>query len=398
MSTKYADLRLLFRLLFGLLFGLLCSLHFSSAGVALAQEPSDPSDPSDPRAKLAQTYEQEKSLLAELSTIDTSLASFQQELKGLMSQKEDIAMEQLKQQQQLKTIGGEFSVIEQRLIEKANLLYKIHRKGLARIIFGAESPVDLRRRSTYLQILIESDKNQLTQLRSLAKERKSVVDSLKRNQNQLAMLEENLLSKKKALKAEKQHKQDFLSNIQQEKSLAIQLLRERQAAQNNFTQNLPVQTVQQVQTSQKSQRTTQQTAHAGFADTYGKLAWPLSGTVLRRFGKQKDPLSGESIQSNGIDIQAPRGTRVTSVYDGVVALAKFIDTYGQTVVINHGRYSTVYAHLSGLNVQQGQRIQAGSTVGMVGNSGITDAQNTNWLSFEIRYNKTPQDPLRWLKP
>ena len=139
-------------------------------------------------------------------------------------------------------------------------------------------------------------------------------------------------------------------------------------------------------------------APASFADTYGKLSWPLNGTVLRRFGKQKDPLSGESIQSNGIDIQAPRGSRVTSVYDGVVALAKFIDTYGQTVVINHGRYSTVYAHLSGLNVQQGQRIQAGTTVGMVGNSGITDAQNTNWLSFEIRYNKTPQDPLRWLKP
>jgi len=347
---------------------------------------------------LAQTYEQEKSLLAELSTIDNSLSTFQKELKGLMTQKEDIAIEQLKQQQQLKNIGGEFSVIEDRLIEKTNLLYKIHRRGLARIVFGAESPVDLRRRSTYLQILIESDKNQLNKLRSLAKERKSVVDSLKRNQNQLAMLEENLLSKKKALQVQKQNKQDFLSTIQQEKSLALQLLKERQAAQNKFTQTLPVQTVQQVPSTQGTQRTNTQVAPASFADTYGKLSWPLNGTVLRRFGKQKDPLSGESIQSNGIDIQAPRGSRVTSVYDGVVALAKFIDTYGQTVVINHGRYSTVYAHLSGLNVQQGQRIQAGTTVGMVGNSGITDAQNTNWLSFEIRYNKTPQDPLRWLKP
>ena len=372
--------------------GLVFSLSVFSACVARAQEPTDP------RAKLAQTYEQEKSLLAELSTIDNSLSKFQKELKGLMTQKEDIAIEQLKQQQQLKNIGGEFSVIEDRLIEKTNLLYKIHRRGLARIVFGAESPVDLRRRSTYLQILIESDKNQLNKLRSLAKERKSVVDSLKRNQNQLAMLEENLLSKKKALQVQKQNKQDFLSTIQQEKSLALQLLKERQAAQNKFTQTLPVQTVQQVPSTQGTQRTNTQVAPASFADTYGKLSWPLNGTVLRRFGKQKDPLSGESIQSNGIDIQAPRGSRVTSVYDGVVALAKFIDTYGQTVVINHGRYSTVYAHLSGLNVQQGQRIQAGTTVGMVGNSGITDAQNTNWLSFEIRYNKTPQDPLRWLKP
>ena len=96
-------------------------------------------------------------------------------------------------------------------------------------------------------------------------------------------------------------------------------------------------------------------------------------------------------------IFAAPGSTVTAVFDGSVALAKFIDTYGQTVVINHGRYSTVYAHLSGVNVRQGQRVSAGTPIGLVGNSGITDAQNSHWLSFEIRYNKSPQDPLSWLK-
>ena len=354
--------------------------------VAAAQEPTDP------RAQLAKHYEEEKSLLADLSKIDKSLGKLQQELRSLTSQKEAIAIEQLKQQQQLKTIGGQIAEVEQRLIEKTNLLYKIHRRGLARIIFGAESPIDLRRRSTYLQILIESDKSKLDIKRQLAREQKSISDGYKRNQNQLDMLEENLTKKKETLQAERNNKQDFLATIQQEKSLAVQLLKERQAAQKQFERTLPVQTVTQ-STSSSSSKTPK-----SFADTYGTLQWPINGTVLRRFGRQNDPISGQTIQSNGIDIQAPRGTRVTAVYDGVVALAKFIDTYGQTVVVNHGRYSTVYAHLSGLNVQQGQRVSAGTAVGMVGNSGITDAQNTNWLSFEIRYNKTPQDPLRWLKP
>jgi len=354
--------------------------------VAIAQEPTDP------RAQLAKHYEEEKSILADLSKIDQSLSKLQQELKSLTSQKEAIAIEQLKQQQQLKTIGGQIAEVEQRLIEKTNLLYKIHRRGLARIIFGAESPVDLRRRSTYLQILIESDKSKLDIKRELAREQKSVNDGYKRNQHQLDMLEENLTSKKETLQAERKNKQDFLATIQQEKSLAMQLLRERQAAQQQFERTLPVQTVTQPISSSST------STPKSFADTYGALQWPINGTVLRRFGRQKDPISGQTIQSNGIDIQAPRGTRVSAVYDGVVALAKFIDTYGQTVVVNHGRYSTVYAHLSGLNVKQGQRVRAGTTVGMVGNSGITDAQNTNWLSFEIRYNKTPQDPLRWLKP
>ena len=297
----------------------------------------------------------------------------------------------------MKSIGGQIAAIESRLIQKTNLLYKIHRRGLARIIFGADSPVDLRRRSTYLQILIESDKSELDSKQALAKEQKSISDGYKRNQHQLDMLEENLTSKKKALQDERNKKQEFLATIQQEKSLAMQLLKERQAAQNQFTRTLPLQTTEP-QTQTLNQVSQPVTAPRSFADTYGSLRWPLNGTVLRRFGKQKDPISGQSIQSNGIDIQAPRGTRVSAVYDGVVALAKFIDTYGQTVVVNHGRYSTVYAHLSGLNVKQGQRVSAGTTLGMVGNSGITDAKNTNWLSFEIRYNKTPQDPLRWLKP
>ncbi len=360
--------------------------------IALAQSPDDP------RTQLSETYAQEKSLLESLSQIENSLQTLQRELKELVEQKEQIAIEQLKQQQKVKNIGDQFAAIEQRLIEKTNLLYKIHRRGLARIIFGAESPVDLRRRSVYLQILIESDKDQLNQLRGLVKERKSVLDSLKRNQNQLDMLEENLLTKTTSLKSERKHKQEFLSTVQQEKSLALQLLRERQAAENRFTQSLPSTTQQPQALQQVRGAQSQPKKPASFADMYGSLQWPLNGTVLRRFGKQKDSISGQSIQSNGIDIQAPRGTRVIAVYDGVVALAKFIDTYGQTVVVNHGRYSTVYAHLSGLNVQQGQRIKAGTAIGMVGNSGITDAQNTNWLSFEIRYNKTPQDPLRWLKP
>lgn len=367
------------------LLSFLCTLSCA----AVAQEPTDQ------RAKLAEHYEQEKSLLADLSKLDNSLSTLQQELKTLTAQKETIAIEQLKQQQQLKNIGGQIAAIESRLIQKTNLLYKIHRRGLARIVFGAESPVDLRRRSTYLQILIESDKSELDAKRTLAREQKSIGDGYKRNQHQLDMLEENLTSKKQSLQSERTNKQEFLATIQQEKSLAMQLLRERQAAQNKFTRTLPVQTVQPQSVTQVSPAVS---TPKSFADTYGKLQWPLNGTVLRRFGKQKDPISGQSIQSNGVDIQAPRGTRVSAVYDGVVALAKFIDTYGQTVVVNHGRYSTVYAHLSGLNVKQGQRVSAGTTLGMVGNSGITDAQNTNWLSFEIRYNKTPQDPLRWLKP
>ena len=85
------------------------------------------------------------------------------------------------------------------------------------------------------------------------------------------------------------------------------------------------------------------------------------------------------------------------VYSGVVKLARYIETYGNTIVIDHGKYTTVYAHLNGLSVRQGQRVQTGQVIGQVGSTGITNTQNSAWLSFEIRYNKSAQNPLPWLK-
>jgi septal ring factor EnvC (AmiA/AmiB activator) len=357
--------------------------------ITLITVPALAQDPRDAQSKLTQAKEQERSLLSELAVIDQGLSVLQTELRSLNTQTEEIAIEQIKQQQQLKNIGQQFQKVENTLIEKTNLLYKIHRRGLARIIFGAESPIDLRRRSTYLKMLIESDKDRLDEIRSLAKERKKVVDGLNRSQKQLTMLEEKLNQKKKSLDADRTKKQDFLTSIQQEKSLAMQLLRERQQAQTAFTNT--------ISTVQSKPSPSTQAAPTTFANSYGQLPWPVQGTLLRRFGKQTDPFTGNTVKSNGIDIQAAPGSTVTAVFDGSVALAKFIDTYGQTVVINHGRYSTVYAHLSGVNVRQGQRVSAGTPIGLVGNSGITDAQNSHWLSFEIRYNKSPQDPLSWLK-
>jgi murein DD-endopeptidase MepM/ murein hydrolase activator NlpD len=81
----------------------------------------------------------------------------------------------------------------------------------------------------------------------------------------------------------------------------------------------------------------------------------------------------------------------------VVTLAQFIPAYGHTVAISHGSYSTIYAHLNGILVSQGQQIQTGSTIGQVGNTGLTDQNNQTLLTFEIRYNKTPQNPLPWLE-
>jgi septal ring factor EnvC (AmiA/AmiB activator) len=88
---------------------------------------------------------------------------------------------------------------------------------------------------------------------------------------------------------------------------------------------------------------------------------------------------------------------VTAVYGGVVKIAEYMRQYGYTVAIEHGAYTTVYAHLNGLRVRVGQEICAGDQIGNVGDSGLTESSSEQ-LEFQIRYNNTPQDPALWLRP
>ena len=48
--------------------------------------------------------------------------------------------------------------------------------------------------------------------------------------------------------------------------------------------------------------------------------------------------------------------------------------------------------------QTRSKSKPGSVIGLVGNTGLTDENNGYLLGFEIRYNRTPQDPLPWLMP
>ncbi|MBE0690682.1 MAG: M23 family metallopeptidase, partial [Anaerolineae bacterium] len=63
--------------------------------------------------------------------------------------------------------------------------------------------------------------------------------------------------------------------------------------------------------------------------------------------------------------------------------------YGYAIVLAHGPFTTVYGHLSDINVSCGQSVSPGQVIGGSGNSGNSSGPH---LHFEIRYNDIVQDP------
>jgi murein DD-endopeptidase MepM/ murein hydrolase activator NlpD len=94
----------------------------------------------------------------------------------------------------------------------------------------------------------------------------------------------------------------------------------------------------------------------------------------------------------GVDYAAPTGTPAQTVGDGVVEFAGVQGGYGNTVIVRHGNnHSTVYAHLSRIQVRKGQTVQKGQTVGAVGSTGWSTGPH---LHFEFRVNGKHVDPQK----
>ena len=99
----------------------------------------------------------------------------------------------------------------------------------------------------------------------------------------------------------------------------------------------------------------------------------------------------------GIDISAPEGSNVYAAGGGVVTMAQggWNYGYGNVVQIKHNNArSTLYAHLSRIDVKAGQRIEQGQRIGAVGSTGWSTGPH---LHFEFRVNGQHQDPLRIAK-
>ena len=97
----------------------------------------------------------------------------------------------------------------------------------------------------------------------------------------------------------------------------------------------------------------------------------------------------------GIDIQTAPGATVRAVCDGEVSAVFKPEGYNSVVVVRHGRYLTVYANMSNVNVSVHQKVKSGQALGTV-HADAAD-NNRSVLHFEIRNNRVKENPESWLR-
>jgi murein DD-endopeptidase MepM/ murein hydrolase activator NlpD len=124
--------------------------------------------------------------------------------------------------------------------------------------------------------------------------------------------------------------------------------------------------------------------------------WPLPGytSISSYFGYRTHPVTGQvNSFHGGIDIPAPKNTKILASRSGQVIISAYNSSYGNYVVLNHGNNQvTLYAHMNSRAVSVGDTVKQGQVIGYVGTTGSSTGYH---LHFEVRINGTQVNPLQF---
>jgi len=117
----------------------------------------------------------------------------------------------------------------------------------------------------------------------------------------------------------------------------------------------------------------------------GKLKWPVSGNILRRFGER----DADGVLSQGLTFAALPGSPIVAPKAGKVVFAGPFRGYGQILILEHnGDYHSFLAGFGRIDAEMGEDVETGEPLGVLPVKNGAKPE----LYFEWRRNSDPVDP------
>lgn len=126
------------------------------------------------------------------------------------------------------------------------------------------------------------------------------------------------------------------------------------------------------------------------------LASPLNYYRINSgFGKRLDPINKKWSNHYGLDLGAPKNSRIYNAAPGVVIYAGWKGKYGKFIEIDHGAgIKTRYGHLNKILVKKGQKIKFRTKIALVGSTGRSTGPH---LHYEVLFNGRAINPMKFIK-
>ncbi len=269
-------------------------------------------------------------------------------------------------------------------------LYKMNWLGRFHILGSAESMHEFIQRKAALESILAYDEQVRRELIADQAELKKVLSRLEGLKDQKNIRVEALKKQTRMMSQEKSTRAKLLVDIRSQKALELAAIDALTQASNELDRKINL-----LNTSKNSPTPDKNVSQLPFSAHKGLLIRPVNGRIISLYGPYKDPKYNITNFRSGVDIKADNGEPVRSVFKGKVLYSSWFKTYGNMIIIDHGKnYYTVYAHLEEAFKAEGDDVETGEVIATVGDTGSMSGAK---LYFEVRHHGKPVNPLPWLK-
>lgn len=364
----------------------LCSLLLGAATVAQAQQAQE-QELAQLKQQIQLTERQVQQQRKQLEQAEQKLQQSDRALAEAATATRQTEQERAVLSSREQQLFQQRAALEQKLAEQQDLLasqlksaYSLGQHDYSKLLLNQQDAGKLERVLSYYQYFNQARLKQLNALNQTITQLQLVLTELAEKQQQLATTLQLLQQQQQQLAQAKSKQQQAVTSLQdtlKKQGRQLDYLRQNESSLQTTLEQLR-------KLAEKARELT------GLGKQKGKLSWPLSGSLIQRFGENRQG----GLSSRGILIQSREGESVKAIADGQVIYADWLKGYGWVIVLDHGAgFMSLYGHNQNLLKQPGARISAGEIIAQAGMSG---GQASAGLYFEIRDKGEAVNPLQWL--
>lgn len=309
---------------------------------------------------LSQLESKKNDLQVWVAELDKELEGIQTEIGELNQQKADLEVQIADKQQELAAAKEEEAQQYADMCARIQFMYENNNTSYMDALLTAGSMSDILNRSEYVSAMANYDYNMLE---GLVQTREQIA-----NDEQLLQIDLNAVEE---LTAQAKQKEETVNDLIDKKSAEISEYESQIDRQEKLIAQYDAE--MQAAASRIAELEAQAAGSGNFIPfTGGGLVWPCpsSNRITSYFGYRTPDGGYVNANHKGLDIGAPTGTPAVAAASGVVVIARYSNSAGNWVVISHGNgFYTIYMHASQLCVTEGQYVNAGDTILLVGSTG-----------------------------
>lgn len=332
-----------------------------------------------------------------ISDVNRGLRQLEQRQRELSNNLKQLA-------QDTKTTRSDISDQQERLAELLRQRYIHGDNDAIKLMLNGQNPGESARSLEYYGYIGRARSQLIREYQTSLARMQELEEAVRQKQAGLEQVKKDRVEQKKALESEKSARQDVLYK------LSSQIRRQRNEI-NTLVQNEKrltqlIERLAKLAAKRKASKAGVATkpgekvehvvdaslAGLDFSRLKGKLALPVAGEILHRFGQDR-PGGGPAWK--GLFIRARQGQEVRAVGTGKVAFADWLRGFGNLLIVDHGDgFLSLYSNNESLYKQPGDPVRAGDVVATVG---ATGGQDEPGLYFELRRQGKPFDPMAWVR-